>query len=453
MHLPDKTTHRRALLRLAGPNYAGLMSGVVTGIIDVAWVARLGAGAAAAVAVATNIENLLLGVILAVSGGLTIVVSGRVGKGDAAGARRAVRAGWLLFAAITPIVAGGSFLLRTPIARLFLDDAGAVRLAVAYLAISLPAVVVFYGQWLLDGLFAGHGDTRTPMRLALLANGIVLVADPVLIYGLAGFPKLGVAGAALATAGGRLVAFVVGLVLARRFTRGRVAESVRGDVRAILRVGGPVSGDFLVRMAGALGLVAVVGRFGVVAVAGYGIGMKALYVATMAFYAIRNAATIHTPRTLAAIDATNAGEKETVEAEIRRATLRVALIAGVVAAVVFAAGSGWILRAFTGDPAVIDAGSAFLRCVGPYLVGLSGVVAFGGLLMGAGRGTLMFGVTVGGVAGQLGLAWLLSSAFGLTGVWAAMGVAALGQLAVLLYAVRPKPRLRLRPATAADAWR
>ncbi|MEV0273907.1 MATE family efflux transporter [Hamadaea sp. NPDC050747] len=446
------TTHRRALLRLAGPNYAGLMSGVVTGIIDVAWVARLGAGAAAAVAVATNIENLLLGVILAVSGGLTVVVSGRVGSGDAAGARRAVRAGWLLFAGITPIVAGAGFLLRTPIARLFLDDPGAIRLAVAYLAISLPAVIVFYGQWMLDGLFAGHGDTRTPMRLALLANGLVLVADPVLIYGLAGFPKLGVAGAALATAGGRLVAFAVGLILARRLTRGPVTESVRADVRAILRVGGPISGDFLVRMTGALGLVAVVGRFGVVAVAGYGIGMKALYVATMAFYAIRNAATIHTPRSLAA-GSGGAGEKQAVEGDIRRATLRVALSVGVVAAVVFAAGSGWILRAFTGDPAVIAAGSTFLRCVGPYLVGLSGVVALGGLLMGAGRGSLMFGVTIGGVAGQLGLAWLLSSAFGLTGVWVAMGVAALGQLTVLLYAVRPKPRLRLRPATAGDAWR
>ncbi|NUO55579.1 MAG: hypothetical protein HOV78_02895 [Hamadaea sp.] len=34
-------------MRLAGPDFAGLMSGVVTGIIDVAWVARLGAGAAA----------------------------------------------------------------------------------------------------------------------------------------------------------------------------------------------------------------------------------------------------------------------------------------------------------------------------------------------------------------------------------------------------------------------
>ncbi|NUR69427.1 MAG: MATE family efflux transporter [Hamadaea sp.] len=445
-------THRRALLRLAGPNYAGLMSGVVTGIIDVAWVARLGAGAAAAVAVATNIENLLLGVILAVSGGLTVVVSGRIGAGDAVGARRAVRAGWLLFAVVAPVVAGAGFLLRTPIARLFLDDSGAIGLAQAYLAISLPAVIVFYGQWMLDGLFAGHGDTRTPMRLALLANGLVLAADPILIYGLAGFPKLGVAGAALATAGGRLVAFGVGLILARRLTRGPVDGSVRTDVRAILRVGGPISGDFLVRMAGALGLVAVVGRFGVVAVAGYGIGMKALYVATMAFYAIRNAATIHLPRSLSAISG-DAGEKQVVEGDIRRVTLRVAFCVGVVAAVVFAAGSGWILRAFTSDPAVIAAGSSFLRCIGPYLVGLSGVVAMGGLLQGAGRGSLMFAVTVVGMTGQLGLAWLLSSAVGLTGVWVAMGVSALSQLAVLRYAARPKPRVRLRPATAAGAWR
>ena len=45
-------THRRSLVRLAVPNYVALLSGVITAMIDVAWVARLGPGPVAAIALA-----------------------------------------------------------------------------------------------------------------------------------------------------------------------------------------------------------------------------------------------------------------------------------------------------------------------------------------------------------------------------------------------------------------
>jgi Na+-driven multidrug efflux pump len=386
---------------------------------------------------------------------LTIALSGRTGAGDRAGARSAMRAGWLLFGLITPVVAIGGFLLRRPLAQVFLDDADAVGSAAAYLGISLPAVALFYGQWMINGLFSGHGDTRTPMRLALLANAIVLVGDPVLIYGLAGFPRLGVAGAAIATAAGRFVSVGVGLLLARRLSPKQDQAEARmpaeRPVRAILAAGAPMAGDFLVRMAGALGTVAIVGGFGVVAVAAYGIGMKALYVATMAFYAIRNAATIHAPKVLASTAPQDADSARSV---ISRATLRLALVTGLLAALVFAAGAGWIMRAFTAEPQVIAAGGTFLRCVGPYLIGLAGVVALGGFLMGSGRGPVLFAVTVGGMAAQLGLAWPLSAAFGLVGVWAAMGVAAAGQLAAILaWGLRPQRRPVPGPVAGVAATR
>ncbi|MFJ5017855.1 MATE family efflux transporter [Streptomyces griseoluteus] len=65
-------------------------------------------------------------------------------------------------------------------------------LAVGFLAVSFPGMAVFFAQNVVDGLFKGTGDTRTPMRTALLANGCVLVLDPLLIYGVGGLPRLGV---------------------------------------------------------------------------------------------------------------------------------------------------------------------------------------------------------------------------------------------------------------------
>ncbi|AEV82306.1 Multidrug resistance protein mdtK [Actinoplanes sp. SE50] len=447
--------HRTPLLRLAVPNYVALLSGVLTGIVDVAWVARLGPSPVAAVAVATGVENALLGIVLLISGGVTVRLAAALGAGDThtgrdrpggataggataggeAGALAVIRAGWRLYLVITPVVVLAGTALRGTLAGAFLADPGAARLAGAYLAVLFPGVAIFYAQQVVDAIFAGRGDTRTPMRLALTANALILVLDPLLIYG----AGLGVTGAALATAAGRAVALTGGLV---RLHRGRPGGRLRPDaalpVRAVARTGAPIAGDFLVRMAGALVLLAVVGRHGVAAVAAYGIGLKVLYFATMGFYAIRNAATIHTPRTLSA----RPGQR----AAIGRQVLTLALVAGIGASALFAGFAPLIMRLFTADRAVAAAGVLFLRCVGGYLVPIAAVIGLAGFLMAAGRGARLFAVTVAGTALQTLLALWLPARLGLPGVWLAMALAAVFQLLLVLASAN----LRDHPAAAAE---
>jgi Na+-driven multidrug efflux pump len=75
-------------------------------------------------------------------------------------------------------------------------------------------------------------------------------------------------------------------------------ENVLGAaLRRTLATGLPVSADFTVRQGGALVLVAVVARLGATAVAAYAIAYKVMYVATMAFHSVRQAASIHTAHT------------------------------------------------------------------------------------------------------------------------------------------------------------
>ncbi|GAA4585401.1 hypothetical protein GCM10023107_00630 [Actinoplanes octamycinicus] len=197
---------------------------------------------------------------------------------------------------------------------------------------------------------------------------------------------------------------------------------------AVLRTGAPIAGDFLVRMSGALALLAFVGRSGVAAVAAYGIGLKVLYFATMAFYAIRNAATIHTPRTLA----THPRQRAPPRAAGRQ-VLALALLTGAGASALFALLAALIMRAFTADREVAGIGVLFLRCVGGYLVPIAAVIALAGFLMAAGQGPRLFAVTVLGTGGQTALAWWLPVRFGLPGVWLAMSLAALLQLVLVLW--------------------
>ncbi|MFJ2826219.1 MATE family efflux transporter [Streptomyces sp. NPDC087263] len=415
--------HRKQLIALAHPVYLSLLASVAAGIINTVWVSRLGGAAVAAVAVATNAENVLLGVALVFASGTTVLVAHGRGARDPGAVRAAVRGGWALFAAVTPAVAVGGYLLREPLARLVLGgDGRALPLAVGYLAISLPGITVFFAQNLLDGILKGTGDTRTPMRLALLANGLILGLDPLLIH------AYGVQGAALSTVLCRCVALAVGLVALRRNTLLRESaafppsEATGAALRRTLTTGLPMSADFTVRQGGALVLVAIVARLGVTAVAAYSIAYKVMYVATMAFYAVRQAASIHT----AHLRGTGHDERGAVG---RQAVL-VSGAVGLLAVALLGVLAPWIMAAFGAGPEVARDGTLFLRCVGPYLLLMACFIAFGGVYEGSGRASLLLRVTLLGTAVQLPLAYALSG-LGLPGICLALALSMMVQCAVL----------------------
>ncbi|MFI8516565.1 MATE family efflux transporter [Streptomyces sp. NPDC085481] len=421
----NATAHRRTLVRLAGPVYLELLASVAAGIINMVWVARLGGEAVAAVAVATNVENLLLGVVLMAASGTTVLVARARGAGDPGALRSAVRGGVALGALLVPPVAIGGYLLRDPLAALLLGGSGhpAHTLATAYFAISLPGTAVFFATTVLDGVLKGAGDTRTPMRLAFLANGLILALDPLLVH------AHGVEGAAVSTVAGRTAALALGLLALRRSTLLKTARAARpalGTAAALRRTaatGLPMSVDFVARMAGALALVSVVARLGVTEIAAYGIATKAMYVATMAFYALRQAAAIHTAHLLGA------------GSDRRRAVGREALVLGGLlgagAGVLLLLAAGPVMRGFGADPAVAGAGALFLRCLGPYLLLMAGFIALAGVFEGSGGSSRLARITVAGVLVQLPLAYVLSAALGLAGVPVAMALAMAAQCAAL----------------------
>lgn len=413
------------LIRLALPVYVELLTAVVAvGLIDTLWVSGLGSEAVAAVTVATTTENLALGVILCVGTGTTVLVGRRDGRAPLA---PVVRTAWLLVGVFALAVAVPGVLLREPIARLFTDDPVTAGLTAGYYAVAFAGIPVFYAQNLADGVFKGLGDTRTPMRTALLCNALVIGLDPLLIYGFA----LGVRGAALATVAARLATLAVSaLLLVRRLrTRtgtgtgtgtGAATEQVsagRADAAAILRTGLPMSGDFLARALVGMALTGIVGRHGVAALAGYGIGLKIMMAGVMSFYALRQAAMIRTSR---------AGEADGPSSHREHAVpvVRYGLAAGLAASLVLNALAPAAVGLFTADPAVAAEAVWFLRCMPLYLVPFGGLIAVGGVLQAGGRGAGLLAATLAGFAVQLPLAFLLGSRMGTTGVWLAMAAGA-----------------------------
>jgi putative MATE family efflux protein len=433
--------HRKQLISLAHPVYFSLLASVAAGIINTIWVSRLGGAAVAAVAVATNTENVLLGVALVFASGTTVLVSHARGARDPGAVRAAVRGGWMLCAVVTPVVAVGGLLLREPLARLVLgDDGRALALAVGYFAISLPGIAVFFAQNLLDGILKGAGDTRTPMRLALLAGGLILGLDPFLIH------AYGVPGAAASTVLCRCVALAAGLralhgnALLREAAGVRPSRATGAALRRTLRTGLPMSADFTVRQGGALVLVAIVARLGVTAVAAYSIAYKVMYVATMAFYSVRQAASIHTAHTR------GAGREE--RGAIGRQAVIVSGTVGLIAASLLFALAPWIMRAFGAGPGVAHEGVLFLRCVGPYLLLMACFIAVGGVFEGSRGAPVLLRVTVLATALQLPVAYALSG-LGLPGICLALALSMMLQCAALVFWARRQEDARVSWARVA----
>ncbi|MGW7824013.1 MATE family efflux transporter [Streptomyces puniciscabiei] len=421
--------HRKQLMALAHPVYLSLLASVASGIINTVWVSRLGGAAVAAVAVATTTENVLLGVALVFASGTTVLVAHARGARDPAAVRAAVRGGWALCALVTPVVAAGGLLLRGPLAALVLGgrDGAALGPATAYFAISLPGMAVFFAQQLVDGILKGTGDTRTPLRLALLVNGLILLCDPVLIH------LYGVRGAAASTVLCRGGALAAGLRALRRAAPLRTAartppaEPVHAALRRTFTTGLPMSADFTVRQSGALVLVAIVARLGVTAVAAYALAYKVMYVATMAFYAVRQAAAIHTAHTR--------GAGADARRDIGRQAVLLSGALGLAASAGFAAAAPWIMAAFGAGPEVARQGALFLRCVGPYLLLMACFIALGGVFEGSGGAPALLRVTLLGTVVQLPLAYALGS-LGLPGICLALALAMTVQCAAVAVLLR-----------------
>ncbi|SDT82534.1 Na+-driven multidrug efflux pump [Streptomyces sp. TLI_053] len=430
--------HLPRLVALAGPVYGELLSGVVASVVGAYWVAGLGAPAVAAVTLAGTVENLLLGLVLVVASGTTVRLAHAHGAGDPAGAGRVARAAWRLCALGSLLIAVPGFLARHRIAGAFLDGEAAA-LAADWFTVSFPAFALFFAQRIADELFKGVGDTRTPLRTALLGNALLLALDPVLILGPGPFPALGVTGAALALTASRAVALAVAALLRRRHRLPAPAGGLRAEGRAITATGAPFGLDFTARMGVGAVQLGLVAAFGVSAVAGYGVGYRVLLIVTMAFYAVRQAAAIEAARLTGAARQAGVDPAAAVRSLARdTAVLAGALGAG--AALLCVAAARPVTALFTDDPAVTGEAVGFLRAAGCYLLPYALVVALGGVRQAAGDGRRPVVAVLVGLAAQLASGAALSGPFGISGLWAGTTIGALVQLALLLV---PVPRRRI----------
>lgn len=201
---------RKQILTIAGPAMGEMIMYMIIGVVDIAVVGRLGASPLAAVSLGSEIFFSLVLFLEALAIGANVLVAQAKGAGDHHQIR-SYTAHTIVMAVVLGFILQVSGLYYTQdILGLFAVEPAVSQQAHDYLYITFQIAPFALLMYMTNAVFRGLGRTDIPMIIAVIVNIVNVIGDFLLVFGLAGFPKMGVAGAAVATA----AAHVIGCCLA-----------------------------------------------------------------------------------------------------------------------------------------------------------------------------------------------------------------------------------------------
>ncbi|MEN8182368.1 MAG: MATE family efflux transporter [Myxococcota bacterium] len=233
---PFESHPHRTFFRLTLPVMASLVVEPLAGVVDTAFVERLGVAPAAALGAATALLSSSLWLFNFLGIGTQTEVARGSGVGDLPRARQGASLALVLSLIIAIAYAAALALAAEPLAAFMSEDLRVQGDTVTYLHIRLlgaPAMLVTLAAF---GALRGLQDMRTPLWVAAIITALNVVLDPILIFGWGGVPALGIAGAAWATVASQLLGMGLAL-LAVRSRLGLVSRLDWRRSRALLRVG------------------------------------------------------------------------------------------------------------------------------------------------------------------------------------------------------------------------
>jgi len=352
---------RRAIFLLAVPMVLETSMESLFAIVDMFWVARLGAVSVAAVGLTETLMTIFYGVATGASMATTAMVARRIGEKNAEGAAESAVQAVILGLLLAAAIAIPGMIFAPHLLRLMNAEPAVVAMGSTFTRIMMGSTFSIMLLFVMNAIFRGAGDPAISMRVLWFANAINLLLDPCLIYGLGPFPRLGVTGAAVSTTIGRTAGVVLQCwLLFGAASRVRIVRrhlQVRLDILGRLaKVAANGALQYLIGQASWVWLIRIVAGFGSEALAGYTVAIRMIIFTLLPSWGLSNAAATLVGQNL------GAQRPERAQAAVRR-------IGGYNCVVLGAAGAVMIVFArplvsiFTHDPQVIEQAMLCLRVI------------------------------------------------------------------------------------------
>lgn len=351
----------RAIVMLAVPMVMEMMMESIFAVVDVFWVAHLGANAVATVGLTESMLTIIYSVAIGVSIGGMALVARRVGEKNLEGAAHAAVQVIVLGALIALIIGviGGSSATR--LLALMGASPDVITTGSGFTTVMLGGNVTVVLLFVINAVFRGAGNAAIAMRVLWLGNILNILLGPCFIFGLGPFPKLGVVGAAVATNIGRGTAVIYQLYT---LARGRSLITIKrshfgfdlGVMAKVLRLSASGTLQMLINTSSYVGVVRIISSFGSFTLAGYTIGIRIIIFALLPSWGMGNAAATMVGQNL------GAGKPERAERAVWQACFYNAILLGSIG-LLFILFAKPLIALFTPDVAVQTYGVACLRIV------------------------------------------------------------------------------------------
>ena len=227
----------RVLLRMAPPVMLAQLIQALYNIVDSLFVGRYEESGLTALSIIYPLQLLMIALAVGTGVGVNTVMAARLGVGQAHEANEYAGVGTPLALLLWLIFALASWFVMPAYAHLSTSAEDVIRDVIVYGRI----VCVFSFGLFLESVWTkvlqADGDMKTPMIAQILGAVTNIIFDPLLIFGLFGLPEMGIAGAAVATVAGQIVAALV--VMRKGLRRPPALSQYAAHIRTIFRLGLP----------------------------------------------------------------------------------------------------------------------------------------------------------------------------------------------------------------------
>jgi putative MATE family efflux protein len=357
---------------LAWPVMLSMFFQTLYNAVDAFWVSRFSPDAMAAV----SISQLTLFVMISLSMGITVgsgvLMAMAIGRRDIIEAERILGQSFVLSAIAGAVFTAISLLFRRPLLSASGATGGILPLALVYFTIIASGSMLVFLLFSVLFAFNSQGDNKTVTVLFSISTAVNAILDPVLIFGWAGFPALGIAGAAIATLFLQALVLVAGLVILRRANMLVAFRFSRlglrwASVKKVLNIGFPAA---LTNVVGPLSLAAltaiIAGRFREAGATSFSIGFRAEFFAYLPAVGFGVSA-------LALLGQNTGARRFDRVRSAYRLSLALAFGAATLLGLLAAAFRERIIGVFTSDPQVASYARAYFLSV-PFSYGLFATV-------------------------------------------------------------------------------
>ena len=351
----------RAIFLLSVPMVLEMVMEGLFALVDIFFVSKLGKEATSTIGLTEGVMAQVMALAFGLSMATTAMVARRIGEKDREGANVAAMQAIFIGIIVCLAISVTFYFTSEDILRLIGGSEEVVRIGTGYTRILLTGSSTLFFLFLLNAIFRGAGDASIAMRTLLLANGVNIVLDPLLIFGVGPFPELGVAGAAVATTTGRGIGVcyqVYHLLNGKSLIHLQRRHLVWvGDiVRNLIKVASTGVLQLALATASWLFIIRIIALFGSGAVAGYTIGIRIIIFTILPAWGMAAAASTLVGQNLGAM------QPERAEKSVwRSAFLNMIFLTTI--SVIFFFFAPVIIPWFTHEPEVIYHGILCLRII------------------------------------------------------------------------------------------